>query len=95
MRTHFFAKAVSEEAFFEAEAMARKSQHYGSEVLQHAATHCGYTATCCNMLQHATTRCNKLQRVAACCSILQHVAACCGVTTVCCSVLQYLRAIVL
>jgi len=65
MRTHFFAKAVSEEAFFEAEAMARKSQHYGSEVLQHAATYCGYTATCCNMLQYATTRCNTLQLVAA------------------------------
>ena len=33
MRTHLFAKEVNEEAFFEAEAAARKSQHYGAEVL--------------------------------------------------------------
>jgi len=62
MRTHFFAKAVSEEAFFEAEAMARKSQHYGSEVLQPAATRCNalqHTATHCNMLQHSATHFRK------------------------------------
>ena len=33
MRTHFFAKEVSEEAFFQIEAAACKAQHFGSEVL--------------------------------------------------------------
>jgi len=38
-------------------------------MLQHAAT-----ATCCNMLQHATTYCNMLQHAATCCNMLQHAA---------------------
>ena len=33
MRTHFFVKEVSEEAFFQIEADACKAQHFGSEVL--------------------------------------------------------------